>query len=79
MLVDAQGQPLNTRKQIDGQAFTIYGLSEYYRATNNAQAFKLCLELFEWVEKHSFWKYPDHNVRACLEVVNNCKMLLPKE
>ena len=57
-LVDAQGQPLNTRKQIYGLAFTIYGLSEYYRATNNAQAFQLCLELYEWIEKHSY--DPEH-------------------
>lgn len=52
--VDAQGKPLNTRKQIYALAFTIYGLSEYYRATSKFRALQACQELFDWIEKYSF-------------------------
>ncbi|HEU0227114.1 MAG TPA: AGE family epimerase/isomerase, partial [Arachidicoccus soli] len=36
--VDNQGNPTNEKKQIYAQAFCIYGLSEYYKATNNTEA-----------------------------------------
>ncbi len=52
--VDAQGQPLSTRKQIYGLAFAIYGLTEYYRATNAPMALETSIALFDWIEKHSF-------------------------
>lgn len=52
--VDAQGQPLSTRKQIYGLAFAIYGLSEYYRATAEPAALTTCQVLFDWIETHSF-------------------------
>ena len=53
-LVDADGQPLNTRKQIYALAFAIYGLSEYYRATQNPRALAASQQLFEWIETHSY-------------------------
>jgi mannobiose 2-epimerase len=53
-LVNADGQPLNTRKQIYALAFAIYGLSEYYRATQNPQALAASQQLFEWIETHSY-------------------------
>jgi mannobiose 2-epimerase len=52
--VDAQGKPLSTRKQIYGLAFTIYGLTEYYRAINHQAALDFAIELFELIEKYSF-------------------------
>ncbi|AXE17605.1 N-acyl-D-glucosamine 2-epimerase [Runella rosea] len=52
--VDAHGKPLSTRKQIYGLAFTMYGLTEYYRATRNQQALNFAIELFELIENHSF-------------------------
>lgn len=52
--VDAQGKALSTRKQIYGLAFTIYGLTEYYRATSNPKALDFAIELFELIEKYSF-------------------------
>ena len=33
-----QGDPLDTKKQIYAIGFAIYGLSEYYRATADAEA-----------------------------------------
>lgn len=56
--VDAQGKALSTRKQIYGLAFTIYGLTEYYRATNNPEVLDFAIELFERIEKYSF--DPEH-------------------
>lgn len=53
-LVAADGQPVDTRKQIYALAFAIYGLSEYYRATQNAQALAASQQLFEWIETYSY-------------------------
>lgn len=52
--LDAQGQPLNTRKQIYALAFAIYGLSEYYLATQHPQALEVSQQLFAWIERHSY-------------------------
>ncbi|AHM60893.1 N-acylglucosamine 2-epimerase [Flammeovirgaceae bacterium 311] len=52
--VDAQGNPLHTRKQIYALAFAIYGLSEFYRATKNEKALQQSRELYHWIEKHSY-------------------------
>lgn len=54
--VDYLGNPLNTRKQIYGQAFGIYGLSEYFKITKNQAALDWAIELFEIIEKYSFDK-----------------------
>ena len=52
--VDYLGNPLNTRKQIYSQAFVIYGLSEYYKVTQNKEALDWAMELFDLIEKNSF-------------------------
>ncbi|MCP9765687.1 AGE family epimerase/isomerase [Lacihabitans soyangensis] len=52
--VDFQGNPLDTRKQIYGQAFTIYGLAEYYKITKDLSALQFAKELFYFIEKYSF-------------------------
>jgi mannobiose 2-epimerase len=48
------GQPLDTRKQIYALGFAIYGLSEYHRATGDAEALTCAVHLFECIEKYSF-------------------------
>ena len=48
------GSPLNTRKQIYGLAFAIYGLSEYYRAGGPKTALDEAIALFRWIEQYSF-------------------------
>ena len=53
-LVDKCGKPLDARKQIYAQAFAIYGLSEFYRATGNETALSLATLLFGLIEKHSY-------------------------
>ncbi len=52
--VNADGSPLERKKQIYGHAFAIFGLSEYYRATKQAKALDLAIELYKLVEKYSF-------------------------
>lgn len=51
--VDFAGNPLNTKKQIYAVAFAIYGLSEYYVASQNDLARKLAIELYHVILMHS--------------------------
>jgi len=52
--VTFDGKPLDTKKQIYAQAFTIYGFSEYYKITKDNGALLRATELFNLIEKHSF-------------------------
>jgi len=56
--IAVDGTPLRTRKQIYGQAFGIYGLSEYYRATGDTAALNRAIDLFHLIQKHSY--DPEH-------------------
>ena len=42
------------KKQIYAQAFAIYGLSEYYRVTNDENCLEKAIDLFRLIEKYSF-------------------------
>lgn len=53
-LVDALGNPIETKKQIYAQAFCIYALSEYYRVTKDEDALNWAVEIFNLIEKNSF-------------------------
>ncbi|WP_439582934.1 AGE family epimerase/isomerase [Dyadobacter bucti] len=52
--VKADGSPDETKKQIYGNAFAMYGLSEYYRVTHHKPALEKAQELFNLIEKHAF-------------------------
>jgi mannobiose 2-epimerase len=52
--VKADGTPLETKKQIYGNAFAMYGLSEYYRVTHHKPALEQAKSLFQIIEKHAF-------------------------
>lgn len=52
--LDADGNPLDTKKQIYAQGFAIYGLSEYARATGDDEALDYATRLFNLIEEHSF-------------------------
>lgn len=52
--LNADGTPLDTRKQFYALGFAIYGLSEYNRATGDAKALEYAIKLFESIEEHSF-------------------------
>jgi mannobiose 2-epimerase len=52
--VDAEGSILNSRKQVYGLAFYLYGLSEYYLATNEKGILDQAVALFQLIEEKSF-------------------------
>jgi len=52
MSLNAKGEPLDTRKHTYTQAFFIYGLSEYSRATGDKEALEEARKIFELFEKH---------------------------
>lgn len=55
-LLDAEGNRLDGRKQIYALAFTIYGLAEYYKISENKEALDLAISLFNDIEKHAYDK-----------------------
>jgi mannobiose 2-epimerase len=52
--VDYEGKPLDTKKQIYALSFSIYALSEYYKAANDEKALMLAQELYADIEKYSY-------------------------
>jgi mannobiose 2-epimerase len=52
--LDAAGHPLNDRKQIYGQAFFLYGLTEFYRIGGELAILQAAIALFRVIEEHSF-------------------------
>ncbi len=52
-LLDHLGNPISDRKQIYAQAFAIYGLAEYYRATGKAESLERAQQLFRLIEEKS--------------------------
>jgi mannobiose 2-epimerase len=51
-----EGSPVErsiTEKKIYGQAFTLYGLSRYYRVSNDPEALELAQMEFLWMEQHA--------------------------
>ncbi|HOY23653.1 MAG TPA: AGE family epimerase/isomerase, partial [Cellvibrio sp.] len=51
--LDAQGNPINTKKQVYAQAFTIYALTAYYQLTQDARVLAQALACFELLEKNT--------------------------
>lgn len=49
----ANGTVCNDRKQIYAQAFTIYALSEYYKASEVSESLLLAIDLYTLVEKYA--------------------------
>jgi mannobiose 2-epimerase len=51
--VDPDGQPLEVAKKVCGQAFCVYALSEYHRATGDAGALRSAAETCNLIELHA--------------------------
>ena len=49
--LDYKGNPINKRKQVYAQSFTIYALSEYYLFSKNEEAKTWAIELFKILER----------------------------
>ena len=54
--VTSGGKPLETKKQIYALSFTIYGLAEYYKITQDHDVLKTAVRLFSAIETCSFDK-----------------------
>lgn len=52
--VDCAGNAVADRKHHYAQAFAIYGLSEYYRATGKAESLALAQEFYRLLEAHAY-------------------------
>jgi mannobiose 2-epimerase len=52
--VDCQGKAVRDHKHHYAQAFAIYGLSEYHRATGDTQSLVLAQSLFGLLEEHAY-------------------------
>jgi mannobiose 2-epimerase len=48
------GRPVECKKQVYGQAFAIYALTEYYKCSVDSKALDWAIELFQLIEKYSF-------------------------
>ncbi|HXN48058.1 MAG TPA: AGE family epimerase/isomerase [Bryobacteraceae bacterium] len=64
-LLDHLGNPISDRKQIYAQAFAIYGLAEYYRATGKAESLDRAQQLFRLTEEKSRDKAYGGYLEAC--------------
>jgi mannobiose 2-epimerase len=53
-LVDYLGRPVESKKRIYGQAFAVYSLAEYYRATGDQDALTKAIQLYEAIESASY-------------------------
>lgn len=52
--LNADGTPLDTKKQTYAIAFAIYGLAEYHCAIGDREALDVAIRLFEDIEAHAF-------------------------
>lgn len=52
--VEANGRPLDTKKQIYALAFALYGCCAFYEASNNEAAKITAIEIYNQIEKHSY-------------------------
>lgn len=62
--VNADGTPLDTKKQFYAIAFIIYGLAEYYRATGDEESLRTALDLFHCIEVYSRDREKDGYIEA---------------
>ena len=53
-MLDYQGHPVETKKRIYGQAFTVYSLAEYYLATRHVEALATARQIYESIERASY-------------------------
>ncbi|MDE6459118.1 MAG: AGE family epimerase/isomerase, partial [Muribaculum sp.] len=63
--LNADGTPLDTKKQFYAIGFVIYGLSEYVRATGDKEALDSAISLFNDIETHSRDRVNGGYLEAC--------------
>ena len=62
--LDAEGRPLDTKKQFYALGFALYALSEYARATADSEALGYALRLFDCIEQHALDPQHDGYIEA---------------
>ncbi len=62
--LDHNGKMLDSKKQVYGLAFFIYGLVEFYKITRNEKALQYAKNMFECIEKFSFDNAKDGYIEA---------------
>lgn len=63
--LDYKGNPLDTKKQFYAIGFTIYGMSEYSRATGDREALDYAIQLFHCIEDYAL----DHQYNGYIEAM----------
>lgn len=53
-LLTSKGEKLDPKKQVYAQAFMIYALAEYYRASGSDEARNEAIEIYQLIEQYSF-------------------------
>jgi mannobiose 2-epimerase len=64
-MTDYQGNPVSDRKQIYAQAFAIYAMAEYFRASGNAESLERAKELYGLIEAKSYEPVYGGYLEAC--------------
>ncbi|GHV01442.1 cellobiose 2-epimerase [Bacteroidia bacterium] len=64
-MVDCNGNPVDTKKQIYAQGFVIYALSEYHRACSCPRSRQVAIETFELIEKYAWDADNGGYIEAC--------------
>lgn len=62
--VNSQGTPLEDKKQIYGQAFCLYGLTELYRITRREAVLAEAISLYQLIETHALDKLKGGYIEA---------------
>ncbi len=65
--IDAHGQPIEPRKYSYAQAFAIYGLAEFYRATREPGSLRLAQELFALLDRYAHDSMYGGYVEGCAQ------------
>jgi mannobiose 2-epimerase len=64
-MTDYLGNPISDRKQIYAQAFAIYALAEYFRASGNVESLERAKELYGLIETKSYEPVYGGYLEAC--------------
>jgi mannobiose 2-epimerase len=70
--VDAQGAPDDDRKHVYAQAFAIYALAEYHRATHDTTSLESAIAIFDLIEANAY----DHVFGGYEEAFNRAWFVL---
>ena len=63
--IDADGVPCDTKKQFYALGFMLYGFSEYARASGDAEALEVALQLYDTIEEHARDSEHGGYIEAC--------------